>query len=187
MKKIVIDPGHGGAKNSGASSGHNGILEKDYNLSFAILLNEWINNCRPLNCEAELTRSADENVSFETRAMVAEGADLYISIHCNANYSALAYGFESYVLPLQPRAYDIAKQIQSSVPRCLWRKRDPILADVANGEWLERPMNVLKNVTCPAILLELGFLSNHNDLAALQTAQVRNGLCAAVMTGLAML
>jgi N-acetylmuramoyl-L-alanine amidase len=186
-KKIVIDCGHGGSNTGAICPFDPSVLEKDLNLNFCILLNEWINNCRPLDCASTLTRSGDVNLSLEARGLMAEGADLYISIHHNANVSSIAYGFESYVLPNQPIAYAIAKQIQASVPRALWRKRDPILADVANGEWRERPINVMKNVSCQSVLLELGFVTNFNDVKALQTDKIKNGLCAAIMTGLAML
>jgi len=189
MKQIYIDAGHGGATNSGAIGHFDGvtILEKEYNLRFAILLNEFINNCRPLNCGSHLTRMDDENFSFPIRAAIASDADLYISIHCNSNAVSSAHGFETYVLPNQPKAYDIAVQIQAAVPRCLYRRKDPIIADVAHGEWMERPINVIECVKGPAILLELGFLSNYNDFGALRTESVRNGICAAIMTGLAIL
>lgn len=188
MKQIYIDAGHGGATNSGAIGHFDGvtILEKEYNLRFAILLNEFINNCMPLNCGSHLTRALDESLSFEVRAAIAAEADLYISIHCNSNAVSSAHGFEAYVLPNQPKAYDIAAQIQAAVPRCLYRRKEPIIADVAHGEWMERPINVIECVKCPAILLELGFLSNYNDFGALRTESVRKGLCTAIMCGLSM-
>jgi N-acetylmuramoyl-L-alanine amidase len=79
---IVIDPGHGGAEDTGAVSPL-GIFEKDVNLSWAKFLAEQL---RVAGARVRLTRSDDRAVSLADRMNIAvnENAHLFISLHNNA-------------------------------------------------------------------------------------------------------
>ena len=82
IKKIVIDPGHGG-KDYGAVS-KNGTKEKDINLKVAKFLKEEL---KKEGFEVFLTREEDTFITLSDRTKFANkiGADLFISLHCNAS------------------------------------------------------------------------------------------------------
>jgi len=96
--KIVIDPGHGG-KDSG-SIGYRGLMEKDLVLSIARQLKDEIE--RRLNVEVILTRDRDVFLPLEQRTAIANmaGADLFISIHANADNNNRVAGIETFYLGL---------------------------------------------------------------------------------------
>ena len=93
---IMLDPGHGG-HDPGARG--NGIVEKDLNLKFAKLLGGMLKEkCfRVLN-----TRSKDVFVPLEQRTAMANAqkADLFVSVHVNANPDPSVHGLETYNLNL---------------------------------------------------------------------------------------
>jgi N-acetylmuramoyl-L-alanine amidase len=94
--RIAIDAGHGG-RDSGAV-GVRGTLEKDINLSAARELERLLEEEGLF--EVLLTRSSDAFLPLADRARIANegGADLFISIHCNAHRSRSENGFEVYFL-----------------------------------------------------------------------------------------
>jgi N-acetylmuramoyl-L-alanine amidase len=96
LRRIVVDAGHGG-KDPGAV-GPSGILEKDVTLKLAKELARELT--RQIGCEVVLTRSEDVYLPLEERTAIANkvGADLFISLHANANRNRNAYGIETYYL-----------------------------------------------------------------------------------------
>ena len=98
ISKVVIDAGHGG-HDSGAK-GRNS-LEKEIALSIALKTGRLIQKNCP-GVEVIFTRESDVFVELFRRAQIANEnkADLFISIHCNANPSPFAYGTETYVMGL---------------------------------------------------------------------------------------
>ena len=96
IRKIVIDPGHGG-KDPGAI-GAGGIMEKDLVLNIAKKLAVKLKN--ELGIQVVLTRRDDRFVPLEDRTYMAnaEDADLFISLHMNASPNAEARGIETYYL-----------------------------------------------------------------------------------------
>lgn len=96
LRKIVLDPGHGG-KDPGAI-GPGGIAEKDIVLSIAKKLA--IKLKKEMGTEVVLTRTDDRFVPLSVRTKLAndESADLFISLHMNASENAEATGVETYYL-----------------------------------------------------------------------------------------
>jgi N-acetylmuramoyl-L-alanine amidase len=96
IRKIVLDPGHGG-KDPGAI-GIGGVAEKDLVLSIAKKLA--VKLTRELGIEVILTRKDDRYVPLEDRTATAnaEDADLFISLHMNASSNLEARGLETYYL-----------------------------------------------------------------------------------------
>jgi len=95
IARVVLDPGHGG-KDTGAV-GPAGVREKDVTLDIAhrvapVLAGQGV--------QVVLTRDDDRFVSLEERTARANGfgADLFISIHCNASEAKGRRGIETYVL-----------------------------------------------------------------------------------------
>ena len=99
VRKIVIDPGHGG-KDPGAPGYFKGVWEKDIVLKLGLALAEKLK--QRLNCQVLLTRDKDKKLTLEERTAIAntERADLFISLHCNAARSRKLTGIETYILNL---------------------------------------------------------------------------------------
>jgi len=102
IRTVVIDAGHGG--HDPGAIGPSGLKEKEVNLRIAKALK------KKLDTEGKqfgitkvyLTRSTDKFIPLEERTGIAKklGADLFISIHCNAARNRQAYGIETYILSL---------------------------------------------------------------------------------------
>ncbi len=95
VARVVLDPGHGG--NDSGAVGPAGIKEKDVTLDVA-------KRTKPIlvaaGIDVALTREDDRYVTLEERAARANqlGADLFVSIHCNAAENHGRRGVETYVL-----------------------------------------------------------------------------------------
>lgn len=99
VRRIVIDPGHGG-RDYGAPGYLKGVHEKHVTLKIALKLAKLIRE--ELKCEVFLTRSGDRFLTLEERTAIAntKNADLFISIHTNSHKDRRAYGIETYFLNL---------------------------------------------------------------------------------------
>jgi N-acetylmuramoyl-L-alanine amidase len=95
VTRMVLDPGHGGRDAGAVGSG--GLREKDVTLDIA-------RRAAPVlsasGIQVVLTRDDDHYVSLEERTARANafGADLFVSIHCNASEKGGRRGVETYVL-----------------------------------------------------------------------------------------
>jgi N-acetylmuramoyl-L-alanine amidase len=95
VAKVVLDPGHGGS--DAGAVGPTGVKEKDVVLDIAhkvapVLTKDGIS--------VVLTRDDDRSVTLEERTARANqvGADLFVSVHCNAAENHVRRGVETYVL-----------------------------------------------------------------------------------------
>ncbi len=93
---IVLDAGHGG-KDPGALGKHS--KEKDITLITALKVGKYLEENLP-DVKVIYTRTKDVFVELKKRGEIANknNADLFISIHCNANSNNNLYGAETYVL-----------------------------------------------------------------------------------------
>jgi N-acetylmuramoyl-L-alanine amidase len=98
IKTITIDAGHGG-KDVGASYG--GTHEKDIALAVTLKLGEVIKTIMP-DVNIIYTRDKDEFIELYERAGIAnrKNADLFISLHCNANKKTDVFGTETFSMGL---------------------------------------------------------------------------------------
>ncbi len=99
VKRIVIDPGHGG-RDPGGAGYYKGVQEKNVTLELARRLAKKIR--QNLGCEAILTRDKDVFLSLEERTAIAntKNADIFVSIHTNASRNKYSRGIETYFLNL---------------------------------------------------------------------------------------
>ena len=99
VRRIVIDPGHGG-RDYGAPGYLRGVHEKHVVLDIAKKLAKKVRT--ELGCEVVMTRSGDYDLTLEERTAIAntKNADLFISIHTNSARDRRAYGIETYFLNL---------------------------------------------------------------------------------------
>ncbi|MBI9091304.1 MAG: N-acetylmuramoyl-L-alanine amidase [Desulfobacterium sp.] len=99
VRRIVIDPGHGG-KDPGAPGYLKNVWEKDVVLKISKRLAKKMRD--RLKCDVILTRATDTYLTLEERTAIANtrNADLFISLHCNAAKNRKATGTETYFLNL---------------------------------------------------------------------------------------
>lgn len=157
---VVIDPGHG-AQDPGTSG--NGAIEKEINLSIALKLNELFeaNN----EVKAYFTRLDDSYPTYNDRTnMSNEVGDMFVSIHQNAAAAGSgANGTETYYL--NPNTSD--RGLTSKDMAEIFQKN--LLEDLGLLDRKVKTNNyiVLRNNKMPAILCEIGFLSNPSDASKL--------------------
>ncbi len=115
ITKVVLDAGHGG-KDPGCLGTK--TKEKDVALSIVLKLGKLIESNFP-DVKVIYTRSKDVFVELFNRAQIANQnkADLFISIHCNANPSKTPYGVETYVMGLHKSQanLDVAKKENATI------------------------------------------------------------------------
>ena len=106
VRRIVLDAGHGG-HDTGAV-GPSGVREKDVTLAIAKKVREKLMAALP-DLEVVMTRDGDKFVELSERTKMANdtGADLFISIHANANPSRKVRGVETYYLNITHDRYSI--------------------------------------------------------------------------------
>lgn len=170
---VVIDPGHGG-KDPGATSVR-GQEEKAIVLEVAQLITDGLLG---RGVDARMTRQDDRFIELEERSALANRlrADLFVSIHADAARNRAAYGFTVYVArqpgPASQAAADaIARRLQGAGAPSRGRR--------------EANYRVLVGTTCPAVLVELGYLSNAEEAARLAVPAYRRHLADAIAEGIA--
>lgn len=99
FKTVVLDAGHGG--HDSGCNGHTGSYEKTVTLAIVLKLGKMIEENFP-DVKVVYTRKTDVFIPLETRAKIANdnSADVFISVHCNANPSATPSGTETYIMGL---------------------------------------------------------------------------------------
>ena len=160
MKKVFIDPGHGGS-DSGARGRlpQLGTLEKDIVLAVGDALQSMLSPYPGVI--SMMSRGSDVFRTLSERAQMANdfGADLTISIHCNASEAHTATGYEVWTSPGQTQS-DIAADLifekyGQAFPQLVKRR------DTEDGD-NDREANfaVLRRTTGPAVLVELEFIDS---------------------------
>ncbi len=215
IKKVIIDPGHGG-KDPG-TPGRNGLHEKDIVLDIAKRLSRLL---RENGVETVLTRSTDKFIPLEQRAALTENsrADLFISIHANANPSRSLRGFEAYYISPAvsdyKRAVSSAKKVSLNLGDAVLNSPDlnlkAILWDMTynynRGESIQLARDICKSVghsvdtriigvknanycvlrgACiPAVLVEVGFVSNVQEEQSLNDPYYRQKIAEGLKSGI---
>ena len=166
--KIYIDQGHN-PQNPNAGAEGNGLREQDIVFAVGIRLAELLRS-NP-NFEVRLSRpTADTQIgssnSTSLRLRVEDanswGADWFLSLHTNAATQPSATGSEAFVYSKPSAAANLAEDILASMSDYTGLRN--------RGVFSRTGLYVLRRTQMPAILLELGFITNAND-AALMSEQ----------------
>ncbi|UJS24978.1 N-acetylmuramoyl-L-alanine amidase [Thiothrix winogradskyi] len=149
---VVIDPGHGG-KDPGAV-GANGTLEKDVVLQVARKLKARID--REKGMKAILTRDGDKFIPLRERMDIAHKykADLFISVHADANPSTRVSGSSVYILSENGASSEAARLLAESENsyelkfgvRHTSDKIASVLLDLSQNAMMDRSLSLAKGV-----------------------------------------
>ena len=192
VRTIMIDPGHGG-KDNGAP-GANRVWEKHLTLAMSLRLRDAL---RAKGFNVIMTRSNDRYPSLEDRVNMREKtkADLFISVHCNASVQKSINGIETYALTPAgaPSSGDsranFTRNPGNSFDRHNYRlayeiQRQLVWKTKANDRGVRHArFYVIKNVSCPGVLIETGYLSNAREGSQLQTWRRQRDTVNAIVEG----
>lgn len=181
-KTIFIDPGHGG-RDPGCVSA-TGLTEKELVLDLAFRLRDLF---RRSAINAELTRETDSEVwstgapgwkraELDNRINQANeaGADVFISIHANSFPESIWSGAQTFYYPGREESKALAISIQNSLVTRLGPNRRKAKA----GDFW-----VLSKAQMPAVMVEVGFLSNPREAQLLATDEYRQQVAEAIFDG----
>jgi len=167
--KIFVDQGHNpGSVNAGASV--QGIEEQEINYNVGRLLGGFL--YEDPRFEVKLSRNYPEQVvGYNTSSSLAlrvEGAnswpaDYFVSIHSNYNPNPAINGAEVYVYQAYTQAYYLAEHVLGRIVQIVGIRN--------NGVRTNPSLYVLRKTNMPAILVELGYMSNPSDLQKLLNKQ----------------
>lgn len=159
----------------------NGVTEEFVNLNVSLELARLL---RAAGYDVRLYRTTcDENVlenknaDLRNRAQTANnwGADYFISIHTNSSPNTSASGVEAYVYRLGGTSERLAQSIVDSVSDELGsRNRGVMQANFA----------VLRRTNMPAVLVELGYLTNATEALNLNSPAWQRAVAAAIFEGI---
>ena len=175
---ILIDPGHGG-RDSGAA--HGGAREADINLAVASIL---AGKLRAHNHLVAMTRWSDVTRPLKKRIEQEQALQpsLYLSIHCNAALAPEASGIEVWTSPGDTEADPAATVIFMALSRALPKRK--LRTDLTDGDPdKEARFAVLFKTKCPAVLVEMGFISNPEERAWLTDPETHELIASALMAG----
>ena len=169
---VVIDAGHGG-RDPGATSCL-GFYEKSVNLAVARKVSYLL---KQRGLKVVMTRDADTFLELEERAAIGNRcrADLFVSIHSDSSPSSSTRGYTLYVARSASRSSRrAASAISKSMARTGLSSRGVQRAD----------FRVLVQTRGPAVLVELGYLSNAGEARLLRDGAFQNRLARALASGI---
>lgn len=181
---IIVDPGHGGI--DPGKVGVNNALEKDINLSISFKLKTYLEEA---GYEVILTRTDDNGLyslgdTNRKRADMKKRVDLInetnpaltISVHQNSFQQASSKGAQVFYHEKSTEARKLAELIQEQLKLVL-NNGNKRLAKSNNSYYM------LKNTTCPIVIVECGFLSNPEEADLLLNEDYQNKIAYAMTEG----
>ncbi|WP_082112527.1 N-acetylmuramoyl-L-alanine amidase [Paenibacillus sp. DMB20] len=176
MKKVWIDAGHGG-KDSGAAA--NGLLEKNIALALSLGVKTRL-EAGYEDVQVQLSRSTDVFVELADRTNAANraGADVLVSIHCNAGGGS--GGFESY-------RYSTAQPASSALQNVLHAEIMAALKPfgVTDRGKKAKNLHMVRESRMPAVLTENLFIDVAADANLLKQSKVIDALADGHASGIA--
>lgn len=184
-KVIVIDPGHGGVDPGAKNSG---LTEKDLNLDISLRLREVLES---KGCNVILTREVDKDfflpgfvqgrmakrAELNQRINLAtdNNADLFISVHANSFPKSNTYGMETYYHLKSLPGKALAERIQEHLALLQSDNKRKAKA----GDYY-----LINQSKIPAVIVEVGFISNPRERKLLLSDDYRNSIANAIGGGI---
>ena len=163
MPKIFINPGHDPVSlkgtegyDPGAVNEYLELAENEIAASIGELVEKYLNDA---GCETKVLQ--DESLEKICAVANAWGADLFVSIHCNA-FNELAHGTETHTYPGDADGMKLAKCINDQIVNSL---------DITDRGTKESRFTVLSGTNMPAVLVETAFINNTSDAIMLRDDQ----------------
>lgn len=166
--RVVIDAGHGG-KDQGASRA--GVLEKTLNLNIALKLKREL---EARGVKVYMTRWTDKYLPLKKITDITNGVkpDAFVSIHHNASTNPAIAGIETYYYT--PQSKPFGQVVHTKMVSRLGR----------NHRGVRRAkFYVVHHTTVPAILCEIGYISNTTERNILKTSASQSKTAAAIADG----
>ena len=168
-KIIIIDPGHGGT-DYGAI--RDGINEKDINLDVAKQVQSILER---KGFKVKLTRTNDTYLSLEERCNITNTSNpyLFVSIHVNSCMGTEPKGIETHYY--HDNSIELANTIHSKMTKAI---------KTPNRGLFKSKFYVINHTSVPAVLLEIGFISNDTERAELVTKKRQRDTAEAISEGI---
>ncbi|MFH5186608.1 N-acetylmuramoyl-L-alanine amidase CwlD [Paenibacillus sp. TAB 01] len=186
-KKIALDPGHGGP--DGGAESKDGIIEKDINLAIALHLRDYLQQAGAI---VVMTRENDTDLAQSTtkgyskrktedllnraQFITQQKSDLFVSVHLNSIPSSKWSGAQTFYYPGSKENATLASLIQDEIKKNM-QNTDRIAKSVDN-------IYLLKTLTIPSALVEVGFLSNPTEADLLRSPAYQKKVAAAIYQGI---
>lgn len=214
IRRIVIDPGHGG--HDPGAMGADGSREKDVVLDIGLKLARKLKD--EMGIDVVMTRSTDVFIPLEERTAIANkiNADLFVSIHANASLNKSVSGIETYYLNLaktekaarvaarenntslekvsllQAILFDLmanyklndSARLADEVQKSLCKKVTKQYPGAKNLGVKQGPFYVLVGATMPSILVETAFISNQNEVTRLKDPEYQDTTASGIIDGI---
>ncbi len=171
LYKAVIDAGHGG---SDVGATRDGIYEKNITLSIAKMVEK---NLQAKKVQTTMTLEKDKTVSLQERCDISNKTkpDVFVSVHVNSSVNDAIYGVETHWWKADSVEY--AKIVHSRLQKnfAKWKTKDRGL--------FKSQFYVINHTEAPAILVEIGFISNTNEREAIITQKRQSEIAKAISDG----
>jgi N-acetylmuramoyl-L-alanine amidase len=169
FRTVIIDPGHGG-HDKGGQWGL--VYEKHLALDTSIRLE---NELKKRGFRTVLTRRSDYFISLPERVRIASRYSdaIFVSVHYNYTWKQQVSGLETFYCTSQSQA--LACYVHSGM---MSKVR------VVNRGVKFARFYVIRNATCPSILVEGGFVSNANERSRMKSAWFRQALAEGIADGI---
>ena len=181
MPKICIDPGHAGRrKDPGAVNPITGLQEADVNLAIAKLVVHYLAavGYKVILTRTEAEQAETDDLGYRTNMSDQFGADVFVSIHCNAATPS-ATGTETW--------YWYVSQNGKRLAQCLQKQLTNSLETVDRGIKESMPglsLYVLKYTAAVSALVEVAFISNAGDEKLLASSSGQDCAARAIARGI---
>lgn len=172
IKKIVIDPGHGGS--DPGAIGPTGLKEKDVVLSVSLKLKNLLES---RGVSVVMTRTTDVYLTLQERTQISNnsGADYFLSVHTNSFSNPTSNGTETYSYNSTGMGAEVAKSIQNELIKAI---------GLTNRGFKTDNFYVIKYNNIPSALVELAFISNPNEETLLASDAFKNKCVEAIATAI---
>lgn len=185
---IVLDAGHGGP--DGGAVSKQGVIEKDINLAVALYLRDYLQQAGAI---VVMTREVDrdlaepdtkgyskrktEDLKKRVRFIEEQQAKMLVSIHMNSIPSPRWRGAQTFFYLNNGNSANLADLIQDELRRNL-ENTDRV------AKQSDKPVYVLEALKIPAVLVEVGFLSNPEEAALLGDDKYQRKVAASIYQGI---
>ena len=174
MKKVVIDPGHGGS-DSGAIGG--GVYEKTLNLDVAKKIQEIL---MKKNVYVYMTRTKDDTLSLEDRVNFSNeiNPDIFVSIHTNSTVQEDTFGLETHYY--KDESLELAHAIHGNMAS----EKNLNKWDTKDRGVIKSCFYVINHTEVPSVLIEMGFISNLDERARLLKKSYKEDIATSIANGI---